>query len=39
MSTGTALLEAIRQEPYDDTLRLVYADWLEDNNASERADR
>ena len=33
-----ALLAAIREEPDDDTHRLVYADWLEDNGAPERAE-
>jgi uncharacterized protein (TIGR02996 family) len=32
------LLEAIRAEPEDDTCRLVYADWLEENGQAERAE-
>jgi uncharacterized protein (TIGR02996 family) len=34
----TALLAAIRAEPDDDTVRLAYADWLEENGQPERAD-
>jgi uncharacterized protein (TIGR02996 family) len=30
MSQADAFLEAIRAEPWDETHRLVYADWLED---------
>src|SRR5689334_12540997 len=32
------LLEHIRLEPEDDTLRLVYADWLEENADADRAE-
>jgi uncharacterized protein (TIGR02996 family) len=32
------LLEAIRADLEDDTLRLVYADWLEENGRHERAE-
>jgi uncharacterized protein (TIGR02996 family) len=38
MSDGSALLEAIRHEPDDDGLRLVYADWLEETGDPERAE-
>jgi uncharacterized protein (TIGR02996 family) len=38
MSDGPALLEAIQREPDDDTLRLVYSDWLEENGDPERAE-
>src|ERR1700730_3275777 len=38
MSDGAALLEAIQREPDDDMLRLVYADWLEENDDPERAE-
>lgn len=31
MDTQTALLRAIIEEPHDDTHRLVFADWLEDD--------
>src|SRR5262245_47497655 len=31
MTPGDALLEAVRAEPDDEGLRLVYADWLEEN--------
>jgi anti-anti-sigma factor len=31
-------LEAVRETPEDDTPRLVYADWLEDNAQPERAE-
>jgi uncharacterized protein (TIGR02996 family) len=29
-----ALLHAIAEEPWDDTLRLILADWLEDHGES-----
>src|SRR5438067_1670461 len=35
---GDALLEAIRDEPSNDGLRRIYADWLEDNGEPDRAD-
>lgn len=35
---GDALLADIIEHPADDALRLIYADWLEDNGESERAD-
>ncbi|MCI0459748.1 MAG: TIGR02996 domain-containing protein [Gemmataceae bacterium] len=38
MSDGIALLEAIQREPDDDMLRLVYADWLEENDDPERSE-
>lgn len=31
MSDGEAMLAAIRENPADDTLRLVFADWLDEN--------
>jgi uncharacterized protein (TIGR02996 family) len=34
----TAFLEAIKAEPDDDTHRLVFADWLEENGEPERAE-
>ncbi|VTU00234.1 Uncharacterized protein OS=Nitrospina gracilis (strain 3/211) GN=NITGR_1010043 PE=4 SV=1: LRR_6 [Gemmataceae bacterium] len=37
MTDEPALLAAVRQHPDDDTPRLVYADWLEENGAAERA--
>jgi uncharacterized protein (TIGR02996 family) len=33
-----ALIDAIRDEPDDERLRLVYADWLEDNGEPQRAE-
>jgi uncharacterized protein (TIGR02996 family) len=33
-----ALLEAIRDDPQDDAVRLIYADWLEDQGRNERAE-
>ena len=38
MSDEQALLRAIRAAPEDDTVRLVYADWLEENGQPERAE-
>lgn len=38
MNDGTALLKAVLSEPADDTVRLVYADWLEEHNEIARAD-
>jgi uncharacterized protein (TIGR02996 family) len=37
MSIGAALLEDICAHPADDGLRLIYADWLDDNGDPERA--
>ncbi len=37
-TTEEAFLEAIRANPDDDTVRLVYADWLRENGHVERAD-
>ncbi len=34
---GDALFRALCEQPADDTARLVYADWLEENDHSERA--
>jgi uncharacterized protein (TIGR02996 family) len=36
--TGTALLAAVRATPADDTVRLVYADWLEEQGEELRAE-
>jgi uncharacterized protein (TIGR02996 family) len=36
--TKDALLEAIRREPEDDLVRLVYADWLDEYGDPERAE-
>lgn len=33
-----ALIEGIREEPWDDTRRLVYADWLEEHGQEELAE-
>jgi uncharacterized protein (TIGR02996 family) len=38
MSAGDALLEAIFANADDDTARLVYADWLDENDQPERAE-
>jgi uncharacterized protein (TIGR02996 family) len=38
MSTEAALLRAIRDQPDEDTPRLVYADFLEEDGASARAE-
>jgi uncharacterized protein (TIGR02996 family) len=38
MTDREALLAAIHAEPDDDTPRLVYADWLQENGQPERAD-
>jgi uncharacterized protein (TIGR02996 family) len=38
MSDEKALLAAIWDDPYDDTVRLVYADWLDENGQPERAE-
>lgn len=35
---GDALLAAIRADPDDDTVRLVYADWLDERGEAERAE-
>jgi uncharacterized protein (TIGR02996 family) len=37
MRDNDALLQAIRDDPEDDAVRLVYADWLEDQGETERA--
>jgi uncharacterized protein (TIGR02996 family) len=37
-SDGDALFRAILDEPADDDLRLVYADWCEENGDAERAE-
>jgi uncharacterized protein (TIGR02996 family) len=38
MSDRTALLRAIIENPADDTPRLVFADWLDENGEPERAE-
>jgi uncharacterized protein (TIGR02996 family) len=38
MTDQHALLAAIRQNPDDDTPRLVYADWLQEHDQPERAE-
>lgn len=38
MNDHDALLRAIGEQPEEDTPRLVYADWLEENGEPERAD-
>lgn len=38
MSDGALLLEAIRRRPDDDLVRLVYADWLDENGDLARAE-
>src|SRR5262249_46624256 len=35
---GRGFLEAIRESPGDDALRLVYADWLDDHGDAARAE-
>ena len=37
MTDLTALVEAIRDDPDDDDLRLVFADWLEEHGQEDRA--
>lgn len=36
--TGTALLAGVLADPADDTARLVYADWLQEQGEQERAE-
>jgi uncharacterized protein (TIGR02996 family) len=38
MSLEQAFLRDINERPHDDTPRLVYADWLDDNGQPERAE-
>ncbi len=38
MSDENELLVAIWEHPHDDTVRLVYADWLQENGQPERAE-
>lgn len=38
MSDEPALLAAIRAHPYEDTPRVAYADWLDENDRPERAE-
>lgn len=38
MNDHDALLRAIGEQPEEDTPRLMYADWLEENDQPERAD-
>jgi uncharacterized protein (TIGR02996 family) len=37
MSDRKALLDAVWESPYDDAVRLVYSDWLEEHGEVERA--
>jgi uncharacterized protein (TIGR02996 family) len=38
MEDGAALLRAIVEDPADDAVRLVYADWLEENGEPDRGE-
>src|SRR4029078_7312845 len=38
MKQREALLRAVRENPHDDTPRLVFADWLQENGDEERAE-
>jgi uncharacterized protein (TIGR02996 family) len=38
MTEGEAFLRAIADSPYDDTPRLVYADWLDEHGEQDRAE-
>src|SRR5687767_4608593 len=38
MSQQAALLQAILDDPDDDAVRLVFADWCEENGQAERAE-
>jgi uncharacterized protein (TIGR02996 family) len=38
MSDERDLLAAIWEHPHDDTVRLAYADWLQENGQPERAE-
>jgi uncharacterized protein (TIGR02996 family) len=38
MATNDALLQAILDNPEDDAVRLIYADWLEEQGESVRAE-
>ncbi len=38
MTTQKSLLQSIRESPFDDNLRLVYADWLEENGDPDQAE-
>src|SRR5262245_2924557 len=38
MTTEADFLHAIRRSPEDDSLRLVYSDWLEEHGQPERAE-
>ncbi len=37
-SDGDALFRAICEQPWEDTPRLIYADWLDENNDPLRAE-
>jgi uncharacterized protein (TIGR02996 family) len=39
MNDRAAFLRAIRDRPDDDTIRLVFADWLEENGGAKAAER
>src|SRR5262245_27762998 len=38
MSDGAALFRAVIDDPADDAVRLVYADWLDENGDPDRAE-
>ncbi len=38
MTHDEAFLQAIRETPFDDAPRLIYADWLEEHGRAERAE-
>ena len=38
MTHDESFLRAIREEPDDDGVRLIYADWLEEHGKAERAE-
>src|SRR4051794_39205648 len=37
-SDGKALFRAVCEQPWDDEVRLIYCDWLEENGQAERAE-
>ncbi|HYT91148.1 MAG TPA: TIGR02996 domain-containing protein, partial [Gemmataceae bacterium] len=38
MSEERVFLQAIREDPEDDSVRLIYADWLEEQGHAARAE-
>ena len=38
MNHNPTFLQAIAESPDDDALRMVYSDWLEENQEAERAE-